>query len=163
MIEKTAQSLVWISQMTASEQRVQNLLFLRPWKDGHHAGRQPTPLHPWALRAKPCRFLQPNPPAMTQEPWDRILNPPSLSHPRSNSFSLCLSHSLTSWAVFHVDHNGTQHSTIHDPSPCAPSKSNPHGHCIGTWSPDCSLTAGFHAALPRHRKISTVRLSLSLS
>ncbi len=89
-----------------------------------------------------------------------ILN---LSHPRSNSFSISLSHSLTSWAVFHVDPNGTQCSTIHDPSPCAPLKSHPHGHCIGTWSRDCRLTAGFHAALPRHHKISTVRLSRSPS
>lgn len=37
----------------------------------------------------------------------------------SNTFSLCLSHYLTSWAVFHVDHNGTRHSAMHDPSPCA--------------------------------------------
>lgn len=100
---------------------------------------------------------------MTLEPWDRILNPLSLSHPRSNSFSLCLSHSLTSWAVFHVDCNGTQRSTIHDPTPCTPLKSYPHGHCIGTWSRDCRLKAGFHAALPRHHKISNVRLSQSLS
>lgn len=81
----------------------------------------------------------------------------------SLTLALTLSHSLTSGAVFHVDHNGTQHSTIHDPSPCAPLKSHPHGHCIGTWSPDCWLTASFHAALPRHHKISTVRLSLSLA
>jgi len=49
---KIAQSLVRISPMTESEQRPQNLLFLRPWKDGRHTGGQPTPLQSLSSQSK---------------------------------------------------------------------------------------------------------------